>query len=331
MSIVNSVGHIVELCIVIVNYKTSELVLDVLESLKTEIDTRSMRVVIVDNDSQDHSAKDILSWIERNCQTNSFCLIESSFNSGFSGGNNIGIKSVEANYYILLNSDTVVRPGALKIFLETAKMNPDAGLIGPRLEWPDKKPQESCFYFHTPVSEFLKAASVGLFSRLLSRFVVARRVSDNIEQYQWVSFACVLIRSEVIKDIGLLDDEFFMYFEDVEYSYRAQKAGWKVIYQPNAHVVHLRGGSSPLKSQAKLRKKLPRYFYESRTRYFYLLYGYWGLTFANIAWCLGAAVSGLREKLSSHYQSNTAEGQWRDTWINFTNPLKAYIHPKDYD
>ena len=154
---------------------------------------------------------------------------------------------------------------------------------------------------------------------------------DTIEQFQWVSFACVLIRSEVIRDIGLLDDAFFMYFEDVEFSYRAKKAGWKVIYQPNAHVVHLRGGSSPLKSQAKLRKKLPRYFYESRTRYFYLLYGYWGLTFANIAWSFGAAISGLREKLFKHYQSNTAEGQWRDTWINFTNPLKAYIHPKDYD
>jgi N-acetylglucosaminyl-diphospho-decaprenol L-rhamnosyltransferase len=327
MPIINTV----ELCVVIVNYKTSELVIDVLESLKTEIDSRSMRVVIVDNDSQDDSAKDILSWIEDNRQTSSFSLVESAFNCGFSGGNNIGINSVEANYYLLLNSDTVVRPGAINALLETAKKNPRAGLIGPRLEWSDGKPQESCFHFHTPVSEFLKAASIGLFSRVLGRYIVARPVVHTVEHYHWVSFACVLIRSEVIKDIGLLDDEFFMYFEDVEFSYRAQKAGWKVIYQPDAHVVHLRGGSSPLKAQAKLRKKLPRYFYESRTRYFYLLYGYWGLILANIAWSLGAAISGLREKLSKDYQSNTAERQWRDTWINFTKPLAPYIHPKDYD
>ena len=319
-----------ELAIIIVNYKTPEMVVDVLNSLKQEVINLDVQVVIVDNQSQDDSVTQINEWIIKEDRKQKFRLIESSLNRGFSGGNNVGINSVEANYYLLLNSDTIVRPNSLKILLDTARKT-DAGLIGARLEWPDGKSQESCFHFHTPVSEFLKAASVGLFSRMLGRYIVARPVVDKVEHYHWVSFACVLIRAEVFKDIGLLDDEFFMYFEDVEFSYRAQKAGWKVIYQPNAHVVHLRGGSSPLKSQAKLRKKLPRYFYESRTRFFYLLYGYWGLILANIAWSVGAAISGLREKLSKHYQSNTAEGQWRDTWINFTNPLKAYIHPKDYD
>jgi N-acetylglucosaminyl-diphospho-decaprenol L-rhamnosyltransferase len=320
-----------ELAIIIVNYKTPKMVVDVLNSVKQNVANIDAQVLIVDNDSQDDSVTIINEWITTEDKKKKFRLIESSHNSGFSGGNNIGINAVDADYYLLLNSDTIVQPGALELLLETAKENNDAGLVGARLEWPDGQPQESCFYFHTPVSEFLKAASVGLFSRLLAPYIVARPVVDHVESYQWVSFACVLIRSQVIKDIGLLDDEFFMYFEDVEFSYRAQKASWRVIYQPNAHVVHLRGGSSPLKSQAKLRKKLPRYFYESRTRYFYLVYGYWGLIFANIAWTLGAAISGLREKLSKHYQSNTAQGQWRDTWINFTNPLKAYIHPKDYD
>ena len=320
-----------QLAVIIVNYKTPEMVIDVMESLKTEVIETDIQVIVVDNNSQDGSVAQLNEWITIEDKKQKFKLIESSQNSGFSGGNNIGINAVDADYYLLLNSDTVVRPGAINILLETAKNNPRAGLIGPRLEWPDEKPQESCFHFHTPVSEFLKAASVGMFSRMLGRYIVARPVVDTVEHYHWVSFACVLIRAEVFKEIGLLDDEFFMYFEDVEFSYRAQKAGWKVIYQPNAHVVHLRGGSSPLKSQAKLRKKLPRYFYESRTRFFYLLYGYWGLILANIAWSVGAAISGLREKLSKRYQSNTAEGQWRDTWINFTNPLKAYIHPKDYD
>nr|WP_320165795.1 glycosyltransferase family 2 protein [uncultured Methylophaga sp.] len=320
-----------ELAVIIVNYKTPRMVVDVLNSLKHEVDTLDACVVIVDNDSQDDSVVQINEWILAEDKKQKFKLVDSSSNSGFSGGNNAGINAVSADYYLLLNSDTIVRPGALEMLLETLKNNPEAGLVGARLEWPDGKPQESCFHFHTPVSEFLKAASIGLFSRLLDRYIVARPVADSAEYYQWVSFACVLIRGQVIKDVGLLDDKFFMYFEDVEFSYRAKKAGWKVIYQPNAHVVHLRGGSSPLKSQAQLRKKLPRYFYESRTRYFYLLYGYWGLILANIAWSLGAAISGLREKLSKHYQSNTAKGQWRDTWINFTNPLRAYIHPKDYD
>lgn len=307
------------------------MVIDALNSLKGEVDNLDACVVIVDNDSQDDSADQINEWILAEDKKHKFKLVDSPSNTGFSGGNNAGINAVSADYYLLLNSDTIVRPGAFEILLETLKNTPEAGLVGARLEWPDGKPQESCFHFHTPISEFLKASSIGLFSRLLNRYIVARPVADRAEYYQWVSFACVLIRGQVIKDVGLLDDKFFMYFEDVEFSYRAKKAGWKVIYQPNAHVVHLRGGSSPLKSQAQLRKKLPRYFYESRTRYFYLLYGYWGLILANIAWTIGAAISGLREVLSRNYQSNTAKGQWRDTWVNFTNPLRAYIHPKDYD
>lgn len=320
-----------ELAIVIVNYKTPHMVIDVLNSLKSEIKYIDVQIIIVDNDSKDDSVSKINQWITTEDNAGNFRLIVSTENSGFSGGNNLGIKALSANYYLLLNSDTVVRPGAIKTILDTAKNHPHAGLVGARLEWPDTSPQESCFHFHTPLSEFLKSASIGIISRLLDRYTVARPVSEFLAYYQWVSFACVLIKSEVLDEIGLLDDEFFMYFEDVEFSYRANKAGWKVIYQPAAHVVHLRGGSSPLKSQAKQRKRLPRYFYESRTRYFYLLYGRLGLLLANLAWSLGACISESRAFFSKNYQGHIAQKQWRDIWINFKTPLAPYIHPKDYD
>lgn len=319
------------LAIIIINYKTPELVKSVLESLKTEIDPAYMQVILVDNDSNDESINYLNGWIQQNHASQWVKLIDAEHNTGFSGGNNLGISSIKAEKYLLLNSDTIVRPGAIQLLLDAANQNPEVGLVSPRLEWEDATPQESCFRFHTPISELIKSASTGLVTKLFSKYVVAQPVKWTPDFYQWTSFACVLIKSEVFDEIGLLDDDFFMYFEDVEFSYRAIQAGWKILNIPQAHVVHLRGGSSPLKSQAKLRKRLPRYFYESRSRYFYLLYGYRGLLAANLFWLLGAIIASLRAILSQKYQSNIAEKQWQDIWINFLNPLRPYLHPKYYD
>lgn len=320
-----------ELAVIIVNYKTPYMVIDVLESLISEIKTQDIKIVIVDNDSQDESIEIISRWIDYNSLGKHYELVISKANTGFSGGNNLGIKSIQAKNYLLLNSDTLVRPGAIKKLLDTAAEHPDVGMVGPRLEWPNGTAQESAFHFHTSTSEFVRTANVGIISKLFSSHLVARPVSLTPKYYEWLSFACVLIKSKVFEDIGLLDDKFFMYFEDVEFSYRAYKRGWRIMYQPEAKVVHLRGGSSPLKSQAKLKRRLPRYFYESRTRYFYLLYGRHGLLSANLAWVLGALISQIRDLFVRGSRGIIAERQWQDIWINFTNPLASYIHPKDYD
>lgn len=321
----------IDLAIIIINYKTPHLTGNVLQSLSGELDITTMKVVIVDNNSRDDSLEILEEWISYNHADSWVRLIASDINTGFSKGNNIGIQSVKAKNYLLLNSDTIVRPGAVHLLLETAENHHEAGLISPRLEWEDGTPQESCFRFHTPVSELINSASTGVVTKAFSKYVVAHPVKNEPDYYQWTSFACVLIKSEVIEQIGLLDDEFFMYFEDVEFSYRAIEAGWKVLNNPAAHVVHLRGGSSPLKSQAKLRKRLPRYFYESRTRYFYLLYGHVGLFLANVLWSTGAIITLARGLISSRYQPNIAEKQWQDIWINFNNPKKAYTHPDFYE
>jgi N-acetylglucosaminyl-diphospho-decaprenol L-rhamnosyltransferase len=289
-----------------------------------------MEVVIVDNASKDASVVAIDKWISENNLADRIKLISSPVNSGFSGGNNIGIKSVKASHYLLLNSDTVVRKDAIRILLDTLSQEKTVGLVSPRLEWPDGVSQESCFKYHTPISEFIGSAKTGLITKLFTNFVVAQSVSDSPCNYSWTSFASVMIKAEVFSDIGLMDEGYFMYFEDVEFCHRAKKAGWEIMYEPSAHVVHLRGGSSPLKAQAKLRKRLPRYFYESRTRYFFQAYGRVGLLSANLLWTSGWAISSVRSMLSRSYRSDTSEKQWRDIWINFLDPLKPYIHPDNY-
>jgi N-acetylglucosaminyl-diphospho-decaprenol L-rhamnosyltransferase len=319
-----------DLAIIIINYKTPYLVTAVLKSLETEINPETMQVIVVDNDSEDGSLDILSHWVQQNLAANWVRLIDAGQNTGFSGGNNIGIHSIQSKQYLLLNSDTVVRSGAIKLLTDGANKDPKVGMVSPRLEWEDATPQESCFRFHTPMSELITSASTSVITKLFSKYVVPQPIVEQPGFYQWTSFACVLIKAEVLEQIGLLDEEFFMYFEDVEFSYRAVRADWKILNIPNAHVVHLRGGSSPLKSQAKLRKRLPRYFYESRTRYFYLLYGYGGLFAANILWSLGAVIALLRSIFSKRYKSNIAEKQWRDIWINFLKPTKQYTHPDSY-
>ena len=319
-----------QLAVVIINYKTAGMLIDCLESLLPEMQGINAKVVVVDNFSQDDSLLLIQQWIDDQAVGDLVLLLASTENSGFSGGNNTGISAVNADYYLLLNSDTLVRQGAIALMLNAAVEDLEVGLVSPRLEWPDARPQESCFRFHTPISQLIGSANTGLITHLLKKYNVPYAVSNQLGFYDWTSFACVLVRAEVFKEIGLMDDGYFMYFEDVAFAYYAQQAGWKVLNVPDAHVVHLRGGSSPLKSQAKLRKRLPRYFYESRTRFFYQVYGWFGLLLANMFWTLGYGIALLRSLLSSSFVPSASAYQWRDIWINFLKPLRAYIHPDDY-
>ena len=314
--------------VVIVNYKTANLTIDCLQSLELEVNA-NLEVLAVDNASNDNS----MALFDQEIKNNKWHQVKTlgaDFNGGFSFGNNIGINASASEFFLLLNSDTIVYPGAVDLLIKTLQENPDMGMASPRLEWPDGTPQESCFRFHRPINELIRSAATGPITRLFKRYEVPLRVSDNVIYPEWTSFACVLIRRQVFEDIGLLDEEFFMYFEDVDFCKRAREAGWNIIHNPEAHVVHLRGGSSPVKSQAAKKKRLPRYFYESRSRYYYKHFGRFGLFRANIYWHLGWLVAMGRKLFSNSYQPNICEKQWRDIWTNFCNPAAPYIHPDNY-
>ena len=314
------------LSIVIINYRTPILLTDCLKTLLPEIINIDARVVIVDNYSNDESPLLIKKWLSDNDTESKVLFVQSNMNAGFAAGNNIGIKSLDASYYLLLNSDTLIRKGAIKTLLDTAALNPKAGLISPRLEWPNGKGQESCFRFHHPLSEFMNAAHTGFIDRLLKHFIVALPVQTQIINPEWTSFACVLIRHEVFQQLGLLDEGYFMYFEDAQFCNRAYKSGWQIVHNPDAAVVHLRGGSSPVKSNTILKKRLPKYYYESRARYFYQLYGWFGLTMANLLWSMGRTISKVRQLLGRTDKA-ISEKQWLDIWTNWHQPLKKYTHP----
>lgn len=318
---------LLQLSIVIVNFRTPVFVIDCLVTLLPELVGMDARVIVVDNHSADDSPEIITSWLKQHDVAGKVLFVQSEHNSGFASGNNIGIKACLAQYYLLLNSDTLIRPDAVRIMLDTAMRFPEAGLISPRLEWPDGTGQESCFRYPTPYSELIGAANTGLISWLFSRYIVALPVQTEIARPEWTSFACVLVKDKVFQQIGLLDEGYFMYFEDVEFCHRARKSGWKIVHNPAARVVHLRGGSSPVKEQTRMKKRIAKYFYESRTRFYYQTYGWLGLTSANLLWWLGRIVSGTRQLLGRSDKAAN-QRQWLDIWTNWRNPLKHYELPK---
>jgi N-acetylglucosaminyl-diphospho-decaprenol L-rhamnosyltransferase len=298
------------LCIVIVNYRTPQLALDAVSSLEGQVDPVTDQVVIVDNDSRDDSVRRIENAIT-NRGFGAWCsLVRAPRNAGYAAGTNLGIRAADADYYLLMNADTLARPGAIATLLAEMRAHPAVGIAGPRLEDPDGESQVSCFRDHSPWSELLAAARAHALSLLLGRYEVRQPVSDEPIDADWLSFACVLLRREVIVKVGLLDAAYFMYFEDSDYCRAVRQAGFRIRYFPNARIVRLGGR----RHTALSRERAPRFFYASRSRYFRKGYGPLGPWVANVFWQWGRTLS-LAFELAGRRLPHSSEKAWRDNWI----------------
>jgi GT2 family glycosyltransferase len=308
-----------QLAVILLNYRTPDLTVDCLASLEGEVDS-SVHVLVVDNDSRDGSADRIEGVIAERRWTGWARVMRSPVNGGFAAGNNLGIRAVRADAYILLNSDTIVRPGAIAGLRDAMRARPDAGLIGPCLLDSAGSPDHSFFRNPAPPTELIRSARLGMLTRLLARYDPILPGSDRPFEPDWLGFACVLIRREVIEQVGLLDEGYFMYFEDIDYCRRVRDAGWKILYWPGANVVHLLGGSSQVTSASAARRRAPRYYYKARSRYFAKFYGRRGLWLANGFWYLGRCISLPRELLGNSEPSDR-EREALDIWTNALHPL----------
>ncbi len=308
------------LAIVILNYRTPQLVIDCLRSFEAEIQPDRDCVIIADNASNDASPQLIQQAIDENGWAWAQLAIAPN-NGGFSAGNNFGMQQVAAEAYFLINSDTLARSGVLDALHRALDANPHVGLVSPRLEWPDATPQISCFRYPTPISELLEAAKSSPITKLFPHREVALPISDAPQTPEWTSFAACVVRRAVIEQIGWMDEGYFMYFEDVDFCRRAREAGWDILHVPTARMVHLRGGTSEVKEATKTRKRRPKYFYAARTRYFAKFYGgRFGIFRANIAWTVGRLIAFMREKIGKKQPHTCAHEEW-DIWTNWQEPL----------
>ncbi len=201
-----------------------------------------LETLVVDNASSDGSPQmvsDEFPGVE---------LVQLTQNTGFSGGNNVALEGLSAAYAFLLNSDAVIHPGDLDNLLDFADQNPDAGLIGPRVLNPDGSIQYSCRRWPTFAAGLYRNVYLGrLFPGNAPASDYLMQDFDHAEtrDVDWLSGCALLIRKTCLHRIGPLDAAtFFMYCEDMDWSLRANKDGWRVVYFPGCTVTHKIGGSS---------------------------------------------------------------------------------------
>lgn len=309
-----------KLVISIINYRTGTLTLHCVASVLADIVGLDAEIVVVDNLSGDGSAEEIAAWIAAQDPPVPVHLVLSPTNSGFSGGHNLGMATVPAEFYLILNSDALLRPGFCRAILAEAERQPQMGLFAPRIEYEDGTQQTNCFRFPSVASELIRGAASGPVTRILKRHEVPLTMPPAPDQIGWASFACILLRATMVQAIGPMDAGYFLYFEDTEYCLRAARAGWGVAYVPEARAVHFRGGSGPVKAMAAAKKRLPPYFYASRTRFLYQSQGAFGVLAANMAWVLGRGLAQVRRVLAKPVPQSI-EGEMRDIWINSLSPL----------
>jgi hypothetical protein len=281
------------LLVVILNYRTPQLTIACLRSLVDEV--RSLpgtHVVVVDNASGDGSAALIQGAIAAESWGDWVSLLPLEHNGGYAFGNNaairLGLESTNPPpYFLILNPDTLVRAGALKALVNFMDEQPDVGIAGSRLEDPDGTPQRSAFRFHTIFSELDSGLRLGVITKLLSRWVVAPAVREDTYQTDWVSGASMIVRREVFASVGLLDEKYFLYFEEVDFCLQANKAGWSCWYVPASRVVHLVGQSTGVNNPNQRPKRLPKYWFDSRRRYFIKNHGWLYAALADATWVFG--------------------------------------------
>lgn len=286
--------------IIIVNYRTADLIIDCLHSLSAQIsDVGNVQVVVVDNNSGDGSVSLLAAAIEREGWSAWTKLMPLDTNGGFAFGNNASIRValIEAesfDYIMLLNPDTIALPGAVKALVDFMDEHPDAGIAGSQLQNAYGQVEYSAHTFHTPLSELDGAARLGLLSRLLKRNHPSPQSQNLSHSCDWVSGASMIIRRQVIDEIGLLDEKFFLYFEEVDFCRRAHINDWQCWYVPESRVIHLEGAATGIHSKAKRRAA---YWYDSRRRFFVKHYGVFGLLAADGLWTIGRISYLLRKHL----------------------------------
>lgn len=248
----------IDLSIIIVSYNTKEMTLRCLRSL-TSLKLNA-EIIVVDNGSRDGTAGEIRG-------IGGIRVIENKENLGFAKANNIGIKQASGKYILLLNSDTVVFPETLASMIQFMETNPKVGVATCRVELGDGTLDPACHRgFPTPwasLSYFLGLEKLFPKSKLFGLYHLGFMMSGEPHEIDSCSGAFYLVRREVIDQVGLLDEDYFMYGEDLDWSYRIKKAGWKIMYCPFAKITHFKKQSGRENENQEIKKETQKHFYET--------------------------------------------------------------------
>ncbi len=220
--------------VVVVTYNALPWVERALESV------RGHEAIVVDNGSTDGTVEFVR---ERFPEAR---LIEQE-NTGLGGGSNTGMRVASGDWFLLLNSDAWALEGAVERLVAFAEEHPEAGVVGPKLRYPDGSLQRSVRGFPTVwrlATEYLFLRKLAPRSRALNAFYGAGFAYDRPLEAEFLMGSVWLVRREAADAVGLFDEDFFMFSEETDWAYRFRQAGWKVLFTPDAEFVHVGGAST---------------------------------------------------------------------------------------
>ena len=282
---------------VILNYRTPEMTLRSARSVLQAMSGMNGTLAIVDNASGDgsfeiiHAAALENGWIA----SGRVEVIQSGHNGGFGAGNNVGINSqllsaTPPDFYYIVNSDAFPKPNALRALLQHMSRSPETGIAGSYIFGEDGKVHSTAFRFPSILGELEEAACTGIITRLLRSKRVSVGKLEESQDVEWLAGASMLIRREMLEEVGLFDERFFLYYEETDLCRRALNHGWNAHYVRESEVMHIGSVSTGMKKWART----PQYWFDSRLRYFTKTHGPVYAFVATLAHVSGALLYRLR-------------------------------------
>lgn len=224
-----------DISIVIVNYKSKDLTLNCVKSIKAaDWPGLDYEIIVVDNYSADLSSDDLK-------QFGNIKYIMNGKNRGYGAANNQGIKQALGKYIVIMNPDTVAADNVFRKLFDYMENHPNAGVSGPKQFKPDGQVQDTCFRWPgilTPLYRRTPLGKIGRAKKDLDRFLYKDYNKSSVKEVDWLLGSFLFCRAQALRQAGLFDEKFFLYFEDTDLCRRFWQAGFKTVYYPDAHIIH---------------------------------------------------------------------------------------------
>lgn len=287
---------------IILNYRTAEMTLRSAEAALAAMQGLTGKILIVDNDSQDGSFEALQNGVaQKGWPTDRIEVIQSGHNGGFGAGNNTGIRlgftgdldCGVPDYFYILNSDAFPNATTISALLTHLQANPKTGFAGSHILNESGVSERAAFRFPTIAGEFEGSVRFGPVSRLLKNAIVPLPVLEETQPVDWIAGASLMMRAQTLKDIGLFDESFFLYFEETDLCLRAHRAGWTVDFVRESEIMHIGSVSTGMKTW----DRIPQFWLDSRLHYFVQNHGVVYASLASFAHLFGGALAQLRRVL----------------------------------